>query len=108
VTGKKGFFNWFRPRNDLKELKGHQEKLKTLCPILSLAITTCQAQQRPLKRRKTGSEGGRSDRGEGEEGEEGDGNRQISGQNQGFDAARLLKNDETKHFWLHHFGAKVL
>lgn len=32
----------FRSSTDLTELKGHQEKLKTLCPILSLAITTSQ------------------------------------------------------------------
>jgi hypothetical protein len=32
----------FRSSTDLSELKGHQEKLKTLCPILSLAITTSQ------------------------------------------------------------------
>jgi len=34
--------SWIRSSNYLSELKRHQEKLKTLCPILSLAITAGQ------------------------------------------------------------------
>jgi len=30
------------------------------------------------------------------------------GDGQGFDALRLLQNYETKNFWAHHFGPKVL
>lgn len=123
LSAKKGFhfFSWFRPRNNLKELKAHQEKLKTLCPILSLAISTSQSQQNhqrqqqpPMKRRKiegaendsTGSSS--SPTKSSSSSDEDERTRKTStGYNQGFDAGRLLKNDETRHFWLLHFGAKV-
>lgn len=122
VTKKTGFFTRFRSRsNDLKDLKAHQEKLKTLCPILSLAITTAQQThpppqqpQPPLKRRRVegdvhGEEGSQGSVGDSasDGGSPSSPNRRVSGEGQGFDAARLLKNEETRDFWLHHFGAKV-
>ncbi|ELR25701.1 uncharacterized protein ACA1_085500 [Acanthamoeba castellanii str. Neff] len=71
--------SWFRSSTDLSELKGHQEKLKTLCPILSLAITTSQQNK----------------------------NKGGAGADQEFNAMRLVKNEETKRFWAHHFGPKT-
>ncbi|ELR21671.1 uncharacterized protein ACA1_230580 [Acanthamoeba castellanii str. Neff] len=71
--------SWFRSSTDLSELKSHQEKLKTLCPILSLAITTSQQNK----------------------------NKGGAGADQEFNAMRLVKNEETKRFWAHHFGPKT-
>jgi len=71
---------WLRSNNDLAELKGHQDKLKTLCPILSLAISTSQQNNRlPAS----------------------------AGADLGFDALRLIQNEEAKKFWAHHFGPKT-
>jgi len=128
VVGKKtGFFSsWFRSRTDLKDLKAHQERLKTLCPILSLAITTSQQttsahpapplslqQQPPLKKPRIDSDSQGTPEDTPLGGSQGDNSdsptRRLSGgEGKGFDAARLLKNEETRDFWLLHFGAKVL
>jgi hypothetical protein len=95
----------FRSGTDLSELKAHQEKLKTLCPILSLAITSQQnkkahnfvivcyvssrAHALSVVILALGSIQGASEADQ-------------------FDALRLVTNEQAKQFWAHHFGHKVL
>src|SRR3989442_1183806 len=85
---RRRFLFFFRSSVDLNELKSYQDKLKTLCPILSLAITTNTQQIQEERQQKENA------------------SNQAGGQG-GFNASRLLKSDEANEFWNLHFGAQA-
>ncbi|KAL6054363.1 FHA domain-containing protein [Balamuthia mandrillaris] len=118
---KKKFLFFFRSGIELDELRSYQDKLKTLCPILSLAITAQQQhfrhqehqqQMNSLKRRGNGDDARRRREGgeeeEEEEMEEEERKRRRKEQDDcDFDATNILKSEDAARFWRLHFGAKT-
>jgi hypothetical protein len=69
-----GFLNPFRSKKLEEELKGYQEKLKTMTPILALAVQT-------RKRQSTSSKSPKA-----------------------FNVGKIIKSHKAKQFWVQHFG----
>jgi hypothetical protein len=76
-------FNLFRPQNYLDEIRGYHEKLKTLTPILTLAINS-------LQHKKSN-----------------DTDHAITNGIDAFSASKIIRHNAAKEFWVQHFGEKV-
>jgi pSer/pThr/pTyr-binding forkhead associated (FHA) protein len=85
---KKGFFSlqFFRGSKDIEELKSYQEKLKSLTPILSLAIST------HVKKQQNKEENNNNN------------NNVNMNNNENSLASKVLKFEDAKKFWTEHFG----
>jgi len=71
----------FRPQSHIEEIKCYLEKLKTLTPILTLAINSQQHHSKGH-------------------------HEPPNNNNSSFSASKMLKNESSKDFWVHHFGDK--
>jgi len=69
--------NPFKNQNHIEHIKGYQEKLKTLTPILNLAMNSIQHHSR---------------------------SKEEAHKSNTFDASNLISNEKAKPFWLQHFG----